>query len=99
MKLSLCLFIFLMKEKILFQKKMEAAIQHCNEDKKKLNISWNVHHTLWDSIKYSEELFEEFLLYNLCLLNQGNEATFVTKNRKAINDLTLCNNNCYNQGL
>ena len=58
----------------------------------------NTHHTIWGSTDCNsrgDELLEDILFYNLCLLNQGNEPTFITKNRKEVIDLTVCNNTCF----
>jgi ribonuclease HI len=53
----------------------------------------NAHHTVWASSDTNErgELLLEFLMTNnLCILNQGNEPTFVTSNRSEVLDLSFC---------
>ena len=87
------------EEKNPLSDKMRALIEYCNEGNRNLVIGCdaNAHHTVWGSTdcnRRGDELLEEILVYNLFLLNQGNEPTFITRNRKEVIDLTVCNNQC-----
>ena len=62
-----------------------------------LGCDANAHHTVWGSTycnKYGDELLEDILMFNLCLLNQNNEPTFITRNRSEVIDITICNTKC-----
>ncbi|XP_054709092.1 uncharacterized protein LOC129218795 [Uloborus diversus] len=77
---------------------MKALIENSKSNNKKFIIGCdaNAHNVVWGSCdcnKRGDNLLKDILMYDLCLLNKGNEPTFVTSNRKVI-DLTICNNSC-----
>ena len=98
MKLSLYAYL-LFEEKSFFPDKMRAHIEFCSKGNKNLILGCdaNAHHTAWGSNVYNKcgnELLEDILMYNVCLLNQGNEPTFMTRNRSEVIEITLCNIKC-----
>ena len=44
--------------------------------------------------KCVDELLEDILMHNQCLLNQGNEPIFITRNRSEVINITACNTKC-----
>ena len=87
------------EEKDPLSNKMRVLIEYCNEDYRNLVIgdNANAHHIVWsssDNNKRGYELLEEILVCNLFLLNQDNEPTFITKNRRVLIYLSVCNNQC-----
>ena len=57
----------------------------------------DAHHTVSDTTdnnKHGDELLENILMHNLCLLNQGNEPTLITINKSEVIDISVCNNKC-----
>jgi hypothetical protein len=75
-------------------KELRDVIDYCGSRKKLLIIGSdpNAHHILWGSTDTNPrgESFMEYLVSsNLNILNQGNEPTFVIRNRKEVTDLTL----------
>ena len=86
----------LFEEKDRLLEEMKALIEYYNEDNRNLVIGCdaNAHHTVWDSTdcnKHGDELTEEILIYN-SFLNQGNGPIFITRNRREVTDLIICNN-------
>ena len=77
--------------------KMRALIEFCSKNYKifVFGCDANASHTVLGSTdcnKCGDELLEDILMYNLCLLNQGNEPTFIARNRNKDINLTVCNN-------
>jgi len=57
-----------------------------------LGLDCNAHHVVWgssDTNKRGECLLEFILNYNLEILNEGNEPTFITSNRSEVIDITI----------
>jgi hypothetical protein len=78
-------------------KEMRDMVEHRQVRKKQLitGCDANSHHILWAiaDVNSTEECLMEYLLsLNLNILNQGNEPTFVVRNRKEVIDLTLGTN-------
>ena len=87
------------EEKTPLSEKMKGLIEFCSRGNKKLVLGCdaNAHHTVWGSTdcnKRGDELLEDILMFNLCLLNHGNEPTFITRNRSEVIDITICNTKC-----
>jgi len=60
----------------------------------------NSHHTQWGSTNTSErgELLYDYLLQsNLFICNNGNDPTFITRNRRKVLDITLISDTQFNQ--
>lgn len=80
--------------------KAKALIRYCSSEKRLIfGCDANAHHTLWgssDCNKRGDDLMEYIIYFNLYILNRGNEPTFITKNRREVIDLTLCNSKCLN---
>ena len=77
MKLFSRLPYFPFEEKSLLLDKMRALTKFCSKENKKLapGCDASAHHTVWrstDCNKRGDELLEDILMFNLCLLNQGN---------------------------
>lgn len=79
--------------------KAKAVLNLCGSKKKLVfGCDANAHHTVWgssDCNKRGEDLMDYILFFNLYLLNRGNEPTFVTKNRREVIDLTICNSSSF----
>jgi hypothetical protein len=78
-------------------KEVRNVIDYCDSRNKQLIIGCdaNAHHILWgstDTNPRGASLMEYLVSSNLDILNQGNEPTFVTRNRKEVIDLTLGTN-------
>ncbi|XP_015916748.1 uncharacterized protein [Parasteatoda tepidariorum] len=73
----------------------KALIDHCSSSCRFIfGCDANDHHTVWGSSDCNQRgdvLMEHILHFNLYVLNEGNEPTFVTCNRREVIDLTLCN--------
>ena len=53
-----------------------------------------LYEAVWDCNKGGDEILEDILMFNLCLLNQGNRPTFITRNRSEVIDIAVCNTKC-----
>jgi hypothetical protein len=78
-------------------KELKDVIDYCCSRKEQLIIGCdaNADHILWGSTGSNprgENLMEYLVSLNLNILNQGNEPTFLTCNRKEVTDLTLGTN-------
>jgi hypothetical protein len=78
-------------------KELRDVIDYCASRKKQLIIGCdaNAHHILWGSTGTNPRgaSFMEYLVSsNLNILNQGNEPTFVIRNKEEVIDLTLGTN-------
>jgi hypothetical protein len=78
-------------------KEMRDVIDYCSSRGKQLitGCDANAHHILWWSHGINPR-GESLMEYLVNVLNQGNEPTFVTSNRKEVIDLTLGTNNIGN---